>query len=345
MMKRNSPLHEAAKCGDLAQVAALLRDGADIEEYNSHGWTPLMAASLSGNVDTARLLLDVGANLYAVNREGKSAIHYAAMRGGAAVVRLMVHLGADVNARDTFGGYAPLHLAAAHCNRNLVLETCTALLVAGADVNARNKWGSTALWSAALAMRSDLVDFLVQHGADLESRDKEGRTALMFVAKYCFIPEMAEKLLDHGAQVNAQDDAGRTALMYAALNDRVMFMEVLLNGGADINLQDTQGRTALMYAAGEAAKGSTIGMLGREASTAPEGGNASNWDADKKAARLAKAYSKRAEAVRYLLERSADPVHLDADGKTALEVALANARVVGEDNAEVVDALSDGQVP
>lgn len=339
-MKRNSPLHEAARCGDLAQVAALLRDGADIEGYNSHGWTPLMSASLHGQVDLARLLLDHGADLHAVNGEGKSAIHYAAMRGGPDTVRLLVRFGAEVNARASFGGYAPLHLAAAHCNREIVQDTCAALLAAGADVDARNKWGSTALWSAALAMRSDLVKFLVQHGADLESRDKEGRTALMFVTKYCFIPEMAEKLLDHGAQVNAQDDAGRTALMYAALNDRVMFMEVLLNGGADINLQDAKGRTALMYAAGEAAKGSTIGMLGREASTTPEGGNAPNWDAQKKAARLARAYHTRAEVIRYLLGRGADHEQRDSDGRTALDVALENARAVEDDNADVVAALS-----
>lgn len=97
-----------------------------------------------------------------------------------------------------------------------------------------------------------------------------------------------------------------------------------------------------MYAAGESPKGSEIGMLGREAGTTPEGGNAPNWDAEKKAARLAKAYHARAEVVRHLLGQGADPEQRDADGRTDLDVSLANWDVVAGDNAEVVGALHDG---
>ncbi len=339
-MRKRSELHDALSRRDEARVVALLRDGADIEEHNSHGWTPLMAASLHGQVDLARLLLDHGTDLHAVNAEGKSAIHYAAMRGGAEAVRLLVRHGAGVNAADTFGAYTPLHLAAAHCNRETVQETCAALLAAGADVDARTKWGTTALWSAAVAGRGDLVDFLLRHGADLETRDQEGRTVLIFVAKHGSIGDMVGRLVAHGADVNAQDAAGRTALMYAALSARRSAIDALLDSGADINRQDVRGATALMYAAGESPKGSEIGMLGRELSTTSEGGNAPKWDAEKKAARLAKAYRARAEVLRHLLGRGADPEQRDADGRTALDVSRANGNMAGHDNAEVVDALS-----
>ena len=339
-MRRQSELHDALSSGGRTRVVALLWDGADIEGHNSQGWTPLMAASLHGQVDLARLLLDHGANLHAVNAEGKSAIHYAAMRGGAEAVRLLVRLGAGVNAADTFGGYTPLHLAAAHCNREIVQETCAALLAAGADVDARSKWGTTALWSAASAGRGELVDFLLRHGAELETRDQEGRTVLIFVAKLGPIGDMVGRLLAHGADVDAQDDAGRTALMYAALSARRPVIDALLDGGADINRQDVRGVTPLMYAAGESPKGSEIGMLGRELSTTPDGENATNWDAQKKAARLAKAYHARAEVIRRLLGRGADPKMRDDDGRTALDVSRANGDVIGHANAEVVDALS-----
>lgn len=340
-MRRQSELHDALSSGDQERVVALLNDGADIEEHNRHGWTPLMAASLHGQVDLARILLEHGADLSATNAEHKSAIHYAAMRGGAEAVRLLVQFGADVNAVDTFGSYTPLFLAAAHCNREIVEETCAALLAAGADVNARNKWGSTALWSAATAGRGDLVDFLLRHGAELEIRDSSGRTVLMFVTKLGFFDDMVVQLLAHWAEVNAQDLEGRTALMYAAHSAWRSVIDALIDGGAEINLQDLRGRTALMYAAGEAPKFSEIGMLGREASTTPAGGNAPKWNADKKAARLAKAYNARAEAVRHLLARGANPELRDADGRTALEVALENGGVIGSDNAEVIAAFRD----
>lgn len=340
-MRRQSEVHDALAGGDQSRLIALLRDGADIEEHNRHGWTPLMVASLNGQVDLARRLLNHGADLYALEREGKSAIHYAAMRGGPDAVRLLARLGADVNEVDTFGGYAPLHLAAAHCNRQIVQDTCAVLLAAGADVNARNKWGGTALWSAAISGRGDLAEFLLRHGADLDIRDQEGKTVLMFVVKMSFFDGMAGKLLTCGADPNARDNEDRTALMYAALSARRSTIDILLDGGADINLQDTRGRTALMYAAGEAPKASEIGMLGREASTTPKGGNAPKWDAGKKAARLAKAYHTRAEAVRHLLEHGADPEMRDAEGQTALEIAQGNACVVGDGNAEVVTVLLD----
>ena len=341
-VKKRGELHDALANGDQPRLIALLHDGADIEERNHPGWTPLMAASLHSQVDFARLLLDHGANLHALDREGKAAIHYAAMRGGAEAVRLLVRFGANVNSVDGFGSFTPLHLAAAHCNREIVQETCAALLAAGADLDARSKYGTTALWSAAIAGRGDLVDFLLRHGANLKNRDQEERTVLMFAAKHGPIGDVVGRLLAHGAEVNAQDDTGRTALMYAALWARRSVIDALLDGGADINRQDIRGVTALIYSTGESPKASEIGMLGRELSTTPEGGNAPKWDAVKKAIRLAKAYHGRAEVIRHLLARGADPELRDDNGRTALEVALENGRVVGGDNAEVVAALRGG---
>lgn len=338
-MKRRSELHNAAASGDIAGIQSLLSDGADVEEHNSHGWTPLMAAALAGQVDCVRALLDGGAKLHTVNREGKSALHYAAMRGGPEAVRLLIRLGADVNAADTFGGYTPLHLAAGHAQRESVQETASVLLAVGADVDARTRWNTTPLFSAAVRNAGELVDFLIRHGAEVDARDAEGRTILVFVAKMGFFPDMVERLLAHGADVNAQDDAGRTALMYAALNARQTLMNTLLDTGAAINMEDTGGRTALMYAAGEAPKASEIGMLGREAGTTVDGPNAPHWPADKKQARVAKAYHARAEAVRLLRVRGADTDQRDAGGRTALDLARENARIVGADNAEVVKAL------
>lgn len=338
-MKHLCELQSAIASGDQAKVGVLLRDETDLEERNRADWTPLMAASLKGQVDIARLLLDHGADLHAVNFEGKSAIHMAAMRGGPDIVRLLVRLGADVNAADKFGGYTPLHLAAAHSNRKLTVETCDVLLAAGAEIDSRANCGITPLFSAAISNRSELVDFLLAHGAELDSRDNSGRTIFIFVVRMGLFDEMAERLIRYGANINAPDDEGRTALMYAALDPHRRMIGILLDAGANPNLSDAAGKTALMYAAGEAPLGTLISMLGREASTRNIGANTDKWDPEKKAARLAKAYEHRAEVIRHLIARGADSSLQDAEGNTALDIALVNYRCTDGDNAEVVKVL------
>jgi len=334
---KQSPLHKAAHKGDLDTLIRLIDDGADVNARDKYGCSLLMVASLQGHADVARYLLDHGADLHAVDHLGKSAIHQAAIRGPE-IVRLLLGFGADVNSSD-ISGYTPLHLAAAHCKRDLVIDTSEILLEAGANVDAqRSRWGTTALWSAAIANRDDLVHFLVRHGASIDIRDNEGRTVLMFVIKMGLFDAMPGHLLAYGADVNARDAQGRTALMYAAHAARQSTLKTLLAGGADIGLQDASGRSALMYVAGEVPTDSEIGMLGREAGANPGVRNASNWGAEKEK-RLAKAYRRRADVVRHLLECGADRDLRDAGGRTALDVALENARNVGDDNAEVVRAL------
>ncbi|MGI4790438.1 MAG: ankyrin repeat domain-containing protein [Janthinobacterium lividum] len=338
--KIKSPLHDAAFSGNQENILVLLRGGVDINERNRYGWTPLMTAVTKDHLDCIRLLLDHGADLHAISDDGMTALHQAALYGKIDAAKLLISLEADVNAHDTFGSHTPLHLAAAHAHRKIVIDLCSILLAAGAEVDARSKWNTTPLFSASVANRSDLVDFLLKNGAELDPRDTQGRTPLIFVSKMGFSGDMAALLLTRGADVNAQDADGRTALMYAALNAHRNFIDILLDGGASIWLQDLRGRTALMYAAGEAPKSSVIGVLGREASTHDAGANTANWDPENKAARLAKAYHARAECVQHLLKRGADPEQQDDEGKTALDLALENARTVGDDNSEVVALLS-----
>src|ERR1035438_9251742 len=58
---------DAASAGDLKKVKALLAIGANVNEKNGNGWTPLHAAAHSGNAEMAALLLS---NKAAVNATG-----------------------------------------------------------------------------------------------------------------------------------------------------------------------------------------------------------------------------------------------------------------------------------
>lgn len=62
---RRMSLYQAACCGDVEAVAALLRDGVDVNENVSTGITPtaIMGAAKHGHTGIVRMLADAGASL------------------------------------------------------------------------------------------------------------------------------------------------------------------------------------------------------------------------------------------------------------------------------------------
>jgi ankyrin repeat protein len=57
----DTPLIRAARAGDAEQVRRLVAEGAQLDETNSIGWTPLIAAINAQKVDVVDLLLSLGA--------------------------------------------------------------------------------------------------------------------------------------------------------------------------------------------------------------------------------------------------------------------------------------------
>ena len=58
-------------------VSYLLSRGAQIEDHDSHGRTPLMWASMRGHLYTVKILLEAGADINATSKWGSTAIEYA----------------------------------------------------------------------------------------------------------------------------------------------------------------------------------------------------------------------------------------------------------------------------
>jgi ankyrin repeat protein len=292
----------------------------DVKARGRHGWPRLIEAAVDGDLELVLRMLENGAALAATDSDGKTALSWAAMRGRTEVVRLLLDSGADANHADSFGDWTPLMLAAGHAPRDRATETMALLIERGAEVDARSRWGTTALHSAAVRGAEALVRFLLEHGAAIDSRSDSGRTTLIQVARMGFrSDEMVRTLLApgglRGADVDAQDGEGMTALMWASVYARLSMMRTLLDAGAAIDLQDAQGRTALFRAAGPAPPDSAIGVLCRR-SDAHEG-----KISEKNRLLLEREWSRRAEAVRVLLDRNAEAGIRDRQGRTALDWA------------------------
>ena len=136
-----TPLHLAAKQGDLAIIEALLTRGASPNAADKDGWTALLLAAKHGHAECAAALVGAGASM--LNRTTKSAgqltaLHLACDAGANAepLLRVLCFEGntslAAALACESGSGETPLHRAAVHN----VLGGAQLLLECGAPVNA-----------------------------------------------------------------------------------------------------------------------------------------------------------------------------------------------------------------
>ena len=101
-------LHDAAKKGDIAAIAAALDSGADVNEIAGLV-SPLYIATINSRLEAVKLLIKRGADVSLSTKFG-SPLHAAAQTGCLDCVKLLVEAGADVNAL-TPERKPPIHLA------------------------------------------------------------------------------------------------------------------------------------------------------------------------------------------------------------------------------------------
>ena len=183
-------------------------------------------------------------------------------------------------------------------------DSVEAFIESGIDVE-RPILGWTPLMIAASARAGTTISKLIEAGASVNQTGSEGETPLFIAANFAY-HEIAAILLQAGARINHLNAAGETPLMRAAFFDPVnnlalqpeeteneheqtkalkYLVQTLLCAGADVNVKDPhEGLTALSLAT----------LYGHET------------------------------MVRQLLEAGADTTITSVDGKTALDIAMAN---------------------
>lgn len=99
---KGSALHVAAEQGHAETAMRLLEAGADPDERDAMGCTPLRYAIMEGHVAVGEVLVSFNADLDAPVSEGKTELHLASM-GNAGLVDWLLRHGADPNVKDKQG--------------------------------------------------------------------------------------------------------------------------------------------------------------------------------------------------------------------------------------------------
>ncbi len=222
---------------------------------------PLFCAARSGSAECVQLLLDAGADVNERDSGGQTPLMVA---GSVAVVELLVRARAQLDAVDEFGNDAIQTALEGSCDSGACgvdrFDVLDALLAAGADLERVDRYGKTRLASAAFGHHDDAVGFLLARGAHALALDSEGGTHLHSI---CWQGEYEDPetnsacdriiraLVDAGVDPNATNSHGSTPMHEAAGGDwgNQTAIRTLLELGADVGSIDDGGNTPLVFAA------------------------------------------------------------------------------------------------
>lgn len=89
--------------GTLVGVEQYIQAGADIEETDEYGFSPLIEATIANKIDVVALLLEYGADINKADTTGRSALHWAVDNYNLPLCELLLVNKADANAYTLAG--------------------------------------------------------------------------------------------------------------------------------------------------------------------------------------------------------------------------------------------------
>ena len=237
-------------------IDLLLAAGADINQTDKHGRTPLMLTAYAFKKDWApeTIFLARGANPNLTDTNGNTFLHQLATgsssRNIPPIITNLIDAEATLNTYN-HSGKTPLMVAIKKNKYNLAKQ----LLAAGVSPNQINKYGDSLLYSAVSCQpeKLELLKALLAGDCDVDIRNKDKETALHYAlssAIKCLEP--AQLLLTAGADPNILNQYEATPLhkfVSQKNSNPETVLTLMLKHGADLNIKDKGGNTPLLLAA------------------------------------------------------------------------------------------------
>lgn len=231
----------------------LIEMGAEVNATTPSEETPLHLAARQGDIDVVRFLVAAGANISIVAKRNYTPLVIACQYGRLEVVKFLVDgCSADVNEKN--GSRTPLMAAIAVTNASP--EVVDFLLSRGANPIEADENGFTSIHEAVsyghdcLFFRQDFLHF-VDEDAEMWTLGGNSSFTLLMLAVGGSI-EITKYLISKGVDVNAVGgaDGKETPLLIASRSTtlecgRLEVIKILLQAGADPNATNSKGENAL----------------------------------------------------------------------------------------------------
>ena len=133
----------------------MIASGAEVNQGDNDGVTPLYVASENGHLEIVKFLIASGGSVNEGDKDGITPLMIASNYGHFEVVKVLLAAGAEVN-KISNNGNTPLHIASIDGH----FEVVKVLLAAKADVRIKNNIGKL---SHEVAMTDEIREFIWQH--------------------------------------------------------------------------------------------------------------------------------------------------------------------------------------
>lgn len=361
-------LHLAVEKDDTNAVLRLLRLGANINQTDKQGQTPIFEAAakrLDGMVDLLvshnaqtqhrdtqgrsltewaietgadapfiSMLGSYGAPFEPAQKTRRTPLHRAAEQGRTDLIEALVQQGLDPNARDS-DGKTPLHLATAAGH----VSAMQALIAQGANPTARDNDIVTPLHIAAEKGNLPVLDYLmtlheVRISINQYAAYQTGFTPVMAAAAHNHT-EVIERLVAHGADLNKTDNQNRHSLFIAVETGKVDAVRKLIALGADASrdVLSNSNKSPMMHWVNDNHYGEILGMI------VGAGANINATDSNNQTALHRACDYMRHEQIKCLLQLGADANAVNNHGQRPIDELMDNYGYRNNDMPETIDAL------
>lgn len=159
-------------------------------------------------METIVALITIGANVNETDDSGMTPLTYAATWGNANAMAILLENGADVNHKDKVGDAALHEVCRGDVTENERYIECARVLLEdkNCDVDAKNELGATALHVASHGGNTEMIELLCDWGASVTGEKAEmkgGYSALHLAAKNGSSSSLSA-LVDHGADIRLE---------------------------------------------------------------------------------------------------------------------------------------------